>query len=232
MATMLKQKYWTNRVGTVSREYNKQKVNITVYADDFVITASSKETLQEIKIMIEGFLKARGLELSKEKTVITHIETGFDFLGWNFRKYNNKLLIMPSAKSLKTITAKIKETIRINLMQKQELLIIKLNQIIRGWCNYHKHNCAKKTFQTLDNNIFRYLWLWAKRRHSMKSKTWRKNRYFTRIKTRDWIFKSENATLLFASDFKIKRHMLIKFDANPYLKEYEEYYLKRKLANH
>lgn len=232
MATMLKQRYWTNGVGTVDGQYNKEKVNITVYADDFVITATRKETLEEIKIMIENFLKERGLELSKEKTIITHIDEGFDFLGWNFRKYDNKLLIKPSQKSLRRITAKIREVIRINLMQKQEIMIVRLNQVVRGWCNYHKHVCSKKTFQTLDKNIFRYLWLWAKRRHPMKSKTWRKDRYFTQIKTRDWIFKSEDKTLLFASDFKIKRHMLIKFDANPYLKEYEWYYSKRKLANH
>jgi len=89
MGAMLKQKYWSNRVGTIDRQYNKEKVNITVYADDFVVTASRKETLQDIKVMIEAFLKTRGLELSKEKTVITHIDQGFNFLGWSFRKYNN-----------------------------------------------------------------------------------------------------------------------------------------------
>ncbi|WP_157047326.1 reverse transcriptase domain-containing protein [Alkaliphilus metalliredigens] len=228
MATMLKKKYWTNSVGTVDRQYNKEKVNVNVYADDFIITARSKEVLEEIKILIEGFLEERGLELSKEKTKITHIEEGFDYLGWNYKKHKDKLIIKPSAKSLKKITRKIKETIRINIMQKQEILIYRLNQIIRGWCNYHNHVCAKKTFQTLDKNIFRYLWLWAKRRHPMKPKKWRKSKYFAQIKTRDWIFKSENATLLFASDFKIKRHILIKFDANPYLEEYDSYYLKRK----
>ena len=228
MATMLKKKYWTNSLGNIDRQYNKEKVNVNVYADDFIITARSKETLEEIKVLIERFLAERGLELSKEKTKITHIKEGFDYLGWNYKKYKDELIIKPSAKSLKRITAKIKETMRINLMQKQEKLIQRLNQIIRGWCNYHKHICAKKTFQTLDRNIFRYLWLWAKRRHSMKSKTWRKNRYFVQSNTRDWIFKSENETLLFASDFKIKRHFLIKFDANPYLEEYDSYYLKRK----
>ncbi len=232
MASMLKNKYWTNSVGTISREYNKEKVSITVYADDFVITAKRRETLVEIKMMIENYLKERGLELSKEKTVITHIKKGFDFLGWNFREYNNKFLITPSVKSLRKITRKIKEVIRVNLMQKQEILIRKLNQIIQGWCNYHKHTCAKKTFQTLDNHIFRCLWIWAKRRHSKKSKGWRKTKYFERIENRDWIFKSEKATLLFASAFKIKRHVLIRFEANPYLQEYEEYYSNRRLANH
>jgi len=232
MAKMIKNKYWTNAVETVDRQYNKEKVSITVYADDFIITANKKETLEDIKTMIENHLKGRGLELSKEKTVLTHIEKGFDFLGWNFRDYSNKLLITPADKSLKKIIKKIKEVIRINLMQKQEILIIKLNQIIRGWCNYHKHICAKKTFQILDMHIFRYLWTWSKRRHPMKSKGWRKEKYFEQIENRDWIFKCEKATLLFASSFKIKRHVLIKFSANPYFPEYENYYSMRKLANH
>ncbi len=228
MTKMLREIYWRNRVGTIDRQYNKEKVNITIYADDFVVTARSKKVLEDIKNKIEIFLKDRGLELSEDKTQITHIEKGFDFLGWNFRKYKGKLLIQPSNKSVKRVTNKIREVIRKNLMQKQKVLIIKLNQIIRGWCNYHKHICAKKSFQTLDKNIFNCLWNWAKRRHSTKSKAWRKNRYFSRSKTRDWIFKSKDTTLLFASDFKIRRHVLIKFDANPYLEEYRDYYIKRK----
>ena len=117
-------------------------------------------------------------------------------------------------------------------MQKQEILIKRLNQIIRGWCNYHKHVCSKKAFQTLDKNVFKALWIWAKRRHSTKSKNWRKNRYFTKTETRDWIFENDTTRLLFASDFKIVRHILIKFDANPYMTIYEEYYKRRKkLAN-
>ncbi len=228
MATMLRKKYWINRVGTVDRQYNHQKVNITVYADDFVITAKSKEILEDIKAMIEVFLKKRGLELSKEKTVITHICEGFDFLGWNFRKYKKKLIIKPTSKSFKRVTKKIRETLKSGVSQKQEVLIIRLNQIIRGWCNYHKHICAKETFQSLDKEIFYYLWNWAKKRHPMKSKSWRKAKYFTQTDTRDWIFKASYQTLLSASGVKIKRHVLIKFDANPYLYEYDGYYQNRK----
>jgi len=129
IASVLKKRYWINGVGTIDRQYNKEKVNITVYADDFVITATSRETLEEIKIMVENFLKERGLELSREKTLITHINKGFDFLGWNFRKYDNKLLIKPSIKSLRSITSKIREVIRVNLMQKHEIMIIRLVQL-------------------------------------------------------------------------------------------------------
>lgn len=163
-----------------------------------------------------------------EKTVITHIKEGFDFLGWNFRKYDDKLIIKPSKKSAKKIKATLRETTKKYLMQKQDILISRLNQIIIGWCNYHKHTCAKATFQELDKYMFELLWRWAKRRHPMKSKSWRKDRYFERINHRDWIFKSKTNQLKFASDTKIERHTLIRFDANPYLEEYNEYYLKKK----
>jgi len=228
MSQMLKEKYWTNTVGTIDRQYNDQKLNITVYADDFVVTARSKQVLEDVKVMIERFLKIRGLELSKEKTVITHIEKGFNFLGWNFKKYKDKLIIKPSSESLKSVSKKIKEAVQSGKSQTQEMMITKLNQIIRGWCNYHKHICAKKTFQTLDRITFYYVWNWTKQRHPMKSKTWRKTRYFEKRGERDWIFVSVNKRLLFASDIKIKRHTLIKFAANPYLRKYDEYYLKRK----
>ena len=67
--------YWRSRVKkTFSVKYNNHKVHMVRFADDFIVTASDKETLDEIKQMIEDFLKPRGLTLSKEKTVITHID--------------------------------------------------------------------------------------------------------------------------------------------------------------
>lgn len=227
MSQMLKEKYWTNSVGTVDRQYNNYKVNIAFYADDFVITATKREILEEIKTLVEEFLKTRGLKLSRKKTIITHIEKEFDFLGWNFRKYNNKLLIKPSKKSIKRVIHNIRQTIKKNRMQSQEILIRRLNQIITGWCNYHNHICAKKTFQKLDKEIFKSVWFWCKRKHINKPKKWIKDKYFTQIKNRDWIFTSDNRSLKFASDFKIKRHVLIKYEANPYLPEYKAYYEKR-----
>jgi hypothetical protein len=72
------------------------KVNFVRYADDFIITGCSKELLEnEVKPLVERFMLERGLQLSPEKTCITHIEQGFDFLGQNLRKYGGKLLITP-----------------------------------------------------------------------------------------------------------------------------------------
>lgn len=230
LAEMLEKKYSTNTRGNISKHANNHRIHTIVYADDFIITANNEEILHQVKQDIEEFLLVRGLELSESKTLITHINEGFDFLGWNFRKFKTKLIIAPSKKSVKKICKKISETIRKNLMQKQDVLIKQLNAIIRGWCNYHRNSCAKKAFQTIDKYIFYCLWNWVKRRHSTKSKHWRKDRYFHREGSRDWIFGTDKVKLIFASDTKIKRHVLIKFEAHPYLREYDEYYSKRQVA--
>jgi|LGOV01.1.fsa_nt_gb RNA-directed DNA polymerase len=226
----IRSEYWKSIRGTIHQRHNKFKVHIAIYADDFVVTSNNQETLEEIKILIESFLAKRGLELSKEKTVITHIDKGFDFLGWNFRKYNNKLIIKPSKASIKKVKVKIKETIIKHNGHRQDLLIIKLNQIITGWCNYHKHMCAKEVFNEIDSYIFERLWKWAKRRHPKKNMKWIKKRYFVRIENRDWIFKSEINQLKFMGKFKITRHIIIKLDNNPYFPEHQEYYRERRLA--
>ncbi|MDF1618592.1 group II intron maturase-specific domain-containing protein [Petrocella sp. FN5] len=230
LAEMLERKYSVSPNGSISRHNNKHRIHAVVYADDFIITANNEEILHQVKHDIEEFLLVRGLELSESKTLITHIQDGFDFLGWNVRKFKTKLIIAPSKKSVKRVCDKIRETVRKNLMQKQEVLIKRLNAIIRGWCNYHRSTCAKESFQTIDMYVFRCLWHWAKRRHANKNNLWRKNRYFVREGSRDWIFRTESVKLLFASDTRIKRHQLIRFEANPYRREYEEYYSKRRVA--
>ena len=106
----------------------KDKVHLSIYADDFIITSSSKEVLEtKVKPLVESFLRERGLELSREKTKITHIDDGFDFLGVNVRKYKGKCIIKPSKKSVKSFLADIRETIKSNPAVKTEHLIYLLN---------------------------------------------------------------------------------------------------------
>ena len=116
------------------------------YADDFIITADSEETAKEIMELLRSFLEERGLELSEEKTLITHIDEGFDFLGWNFRKYNGKLLVKPSKTSIDRVTRKISDIIKKAKAWKQEDLINVLNPIITGWSNYHQSVISKAIF--------------------------------------------------------------------------------------
>jgi RNA-directed DNA polymerase len=112
---------------------NRGKVNIIFYADDFIVTGESEEILRnEVMPLIEKFLSERGLELSRDKTHITHIDKGFNFLGFNIRKYNEKCLIKPSKVAIKTFIRNIKTVIKANAGAKTENLIQQLNPKIRG----------------------------------------------------------------------------------------------------
>lgn len=215
----------------------KNKVYLSIYADDFIITGATKEVLEE-KVMpaVEKFLLERGLSLSKEKTKITHIKEGFDFLGFNIRKYREKLIITPSKASVKSFLAGIRETIKSNSTAKQENLILQLNPKIRGWTNYFRHVCAKKTFSYVSHNIFQALWRWSKRRHPNKSIGWIKKRYFLSTDTRNWVFatrvKQEDGEITLSKLFEaglvhIKRHTKIKAVATPYDPAHFEYLSKR-----
>ena len=209
------------------------------YADDFVITGRSKEILEhEVKPLIEKFLAERGLMLSQEKTKITHIETGFDFLGQNVRKYNGKLLIKPSKENIKSFLDKVRKIIKGNKSAKQQDLIMLLNPVIKGWAEYHKHVVSSEIFHSVDKEIWWMLWQWANRRHPLKSKGWIKAKYFKQVRARQGVFavqtgkltsdeKPELLILRTAADSKIQRHIKIKAEANPYDPQWEIYFEKR-----
>lgn len=131
------------------------KVNFVRYADDFIITAKNKAMITDHIIpFVKDFLKERGLELSDEKSKITHIDEGFDFLSQHIRKYKGKLLIKISRQSIQSFKDKIKTIIRNNRGVSAHALIKILNPVIRGWANYHKGICAKDTFGKMNNFIF------------------------------------------------------------------------------
>ena len=210
-------------------------VNMVRYADDFIITGRTKETLEEIKPLLVKFLAERGLELSEEKTFITHIDDGFDFLGFNVKKFKGVLLTQPSKKSVKKFLDGIRYVIDSNKSCKQETLIRLLNPKITGWTNYYRCGASSRTFQRIDNQIFQKLWQWAKRRHPKKGKRWIANKYFHFYKTRSWTFlvksikngKVDIFPLKFAFNTKIIRHKKIKSKANPFDVEWKSYFEER-----
>ena len=211
------------------RRRNNPRVHMVRYADDFVITGNSKEILEkEVKPFVEEFLAQRGLGLSQEKTKTTHIEEGFDFLGQNIRKYKGKLLIKPSKKNVQKFLKDIREFIKGRKAMKQEMLIAKLNPVIRGWANYHQHIVAKETFNKVDHGIWKCLWQWARRRHPGKGSRWIYQRYWHRNGTREWVFgQKDGRKLVIMSDTTIRRHVKVKCEANPYDPEWEEYFESR-----
>ena len=225
---------------TLKERFSKKpspKVNFVRYADDFIITAKSKELLEnEVLPVIRTFLKERGLELSNEKTKITHIDEGFDFLGQTLRKFKGKLLIRPAKKNLCAFLTKVREIAKDNKQTTAANMIMLLNPVIRGWANYHRHVVSKKIYGSVDYAIFKILWQWAKRRHPNKGKRWVKDKYFRHLGNRKWVFfgtlpgtnaKPKPIHLNYASDTPIRRHIKVMGDANPYDSQWTNYFIQR-----
>lgn len=212
------------------------KAHVVRYADDFVVTGATRELLeQRVKPAIEEFLAARGLQLAPEKTSITHISQGFDFLGQNVRKYGDKLLIKPARNSVTSLLNKVREVLGKNKAATQAQVIISLNPILRGWAMYHRHVVAAATFSLIDHLVWTKLWRWAKRRHPSKPMRWIKARYFEHQGLCDWVFACATQPLELAyrpmlfrlTGLAIKRHIKVRSDANPFDPAWTEYFQRR-----
>lgn len=227
-------------LGRTKNARQPAKAHVVRYADDFIVTGASRELLeQQVKPAVEEFLAARGLQLAPEKTSITCITQGFDFLGQNVRKYGNKLLIKPARKSVKALMDKVSEVLGKNKAATQAQVIMLLNPILRGWAMYHRHVVAAATFSRIDHLVWTKLWRWAKRRHPQKNAHWTKARYFQRQGLRDWVFaclaqsgeQTKEFELFRASTVPIKRHTKVRSDANPFDPAWTEYFQRRSHAS-
>ena len=231
LASMLKKKFMNRKV--VNGKEINNRLHTIVYADDFIITGKSRELLErEVLPEIKEFMYKRGLTLSEEKTVITHLKDGFDFLGQNTRKYKQKILTKPAKRNVQSFLDGVRKIILDKPTTKQEQLIGMLNPKIRGWANYHRHIVSKETFSYVDFQIYKAIWRWCRRRHTKKGKWWISTRYFHSVGTRNWTFavKSQKGGLTQlnrAADVKIIRHTKIRQGANPYDSEWQTYFEER-----
>jgi len=213
------------------------KANFVRYADDFIVTGATQQLLeQKVKPALAVFLTPRGLELSEQKTVITHITKGFSFLGHTVRKFGDTLLTTPAKSNVKALREKIRLCIQSARGQSQELLLRKLNPIIRGWANYFRHGASQRTFNRLDYDIHWQLWRWAKRRHPNKSAKWLVRKYFAAtgklghfsVRLTKEKGASHVLALYRAASTRIQRHTKIKGVANPYDLRYATYFEQRR----
>jgi len=226
------------------------KVGVIRYADDFVVTARDKESLEKLKIQINQWLSKRGLGISEEKTRIVHISDGLDFLGFNLRQYEvkgsdgilrDKLLIKPMKSKVVNFCKKVGETIDSMKTESPKQVIRKLEPLLRGFANYYRGVCSKETFNYISHRLWWYLWRWAKRRHPNKSKNWVKNKYFRIIfrkegGKRDWVFFYEDRDrksheiihdLFDVKSIPIVRHIKVKGTNSKDDPELVEYWEKR-----
>ena len=216
----------------------RDKVNVVRYADDFIVTAQSPEQITD-KILpaINTFLKTRGLRLSPEKTKRVPIHEGFDFLGFNIRKYKNKFLSKPSKESVQAFLREIKGIIRRGYGWQGAKVIKYLNPKIRGWANYYKASASKATFSKVDKAIFDLCLHWTLRKYQYKQRRKAVRKYFrARNRARRWIFSDKDidrqgkhiiVPLTQMMDTKIQRHIKIRANVNPFDPEQKEYFHKR-----
>lgn len=221
------------------RKEIKPKIHLVRYADDFIVTAKDKETIENILLpLIRKFMVERGLTLSEEKTKITHISEGFDFLGFNIRKYpNGKLLTKPSKDAMKTFCDKMRAKVKKNKSAKTISIIRMLNPMLTGWSNYYIYGASSKAFSRVDFEVYRMLWRWAKRRHPMKSSHWVREKYFKTWKGSKWQFAAMTkkksgreimVRLKELSRIPVKKYIPIRISTNPYDPADAKYYARRK----
>jgi RNA-directed DNA polymerase len=214
----------------------RSRVNFIRYADDFIVTGKSRRLLQrQVRPAIEAFLAERGLQLSQEKTVISHIKDGFEFLGQHFRKHGRVLHISPAMEGVHALLRKIRTLIRKHVSAPMESLIKKLNHMLRGWALYHRYVVSSEAFKRVDTYVYQLLWRMIRRRHPKKSKGWLVRKYWT-ASGRKWVFsiRSTYKGKLFllrvfrVASLGITRYIKIRADANPYLPQFAKYFWQRR----
>jgi RNA-directed DNA polymerase len=226
-----------NAIRKVSHR-KRDMVNFIRYADDFVVTASSKEHLEQVVLpAIGAFLKERGLTVSPEKTRVVHIEQGFDFLGQNIRKYRNKLIMEPSKDSTTSFKQKVKSIIRNARGWNAGSLIEKLNPVVRGWTIYHRCIQSAKIFGKMHEILYRSLRNWAKHNNSGKTSKWIRNRFFGlsakgrfSCMSTDYRGKRKLLELISPRDIRLVRYIKIKRESNPFNPDWLDYFRMRRVA--
>jgi len=215
------------------------KVGFVRYADDFVVTARTREEIEINLPIIEKWLAVRGLQLHPEKTSIRPMDEGFNFLGFHLRHYRGVCLIMPQKEKVLEFLQSIRSWLKSNKQIEAAAVIGRLNPKITGWANYYKGVVSKETFSYVKNQIWQQIWRWCLRRHARKRRTWVKKKYFTIYGGKDWVFsthtfsKDGHRKLIHLKDISetpIKRHIKVKGTASPDDPLLKEYWEKRRYA--
>ena len=222
----------------IGRNKKRRKLNIIRYADDFIITAASREILeQEIIPDVERFLNERGLTLSEEKTQISQITNGFDFLGVNFRKHQDKLITKPSQNKSKRFLDSLGSFFAKNHGIPFSAMLLKLNSKLRGWAFAHRHLVAKRLLNRLDNEVFGKVCKWLSIEHHGKTWAWIKKRYWHYFGGRNTIgtfYPTKNEPRKWVGLFRmasvpIRRYVKIRADVNSFDPVFHKYIADRKV---
>jgi RNA-directed DNA polymerase len=190
------------------------------YADDFVVHCHTRQDATQIKARLARWLAPRGLAFNEDKTQVVSLEEGFDFLGFNVRRYGGKPMIKPSKAAVRRIRERLRSELWSLRGSNAAAVIRRLNPIIRGWAAYYRTQVSSVTYGKLDHYLWRLIYKWAIFSHPTRPKRWVIARYFGRFnKSRQdrWVFGDRNsgAYLHRFGWTSITRHQLVKHRASP-----------------
>ena len=203
------------------------------YADDLVALCASREQAEQVKARLAGWLAPRGLAFNEAKTTIVHLNEGFDFLGFNIRRYRGKLLTKPSKEALRRIRERLSAEMTALRGANADAVIARLNPIITGWAAYYRIGVSKRAFSALDAHLWRLAWKWARFSHPNKPKRWVIARYFGMFnpsRQDKWVFGSRE-TGFYLRKFAwttIVRHRMVAGRASPDDPALTEYWDQRR----
>ena len=204
------------------------------YADDMVVLCHTRERAEHIKARLAEWLTPRGLSFNEDKTQIVHLaEDGFDFLGFNVRRYRSKLLIKPSKAAIRRVRERLAVEMRRLRGSNADAVIARLNPIIKGWAAYYRGVVSSKVFHTLDYQMWKLTYKWATWRHNNKPKPWIVDRYFgkhNKFRNDHWVFGNpdNNTYLVKFSWTDIVRHVMVTGAASPDDPALTDYWAKRR----
>ncbi len=206
------------------------------YADDQVALCVSREQAEQVKTRLAEWLEPRGLAFNEDKTRIVHLDDGFDFLGFNVRRYRGKLLIKPSKAALRRHRERLAAEMKALRGANASAVIRRLNPIIRGWSTYYRTVVSSEAFAKLESYLWKLTYKWARHSHPNKPKGWVVNRYFDAFNKsrRDrWVFgdRDSGAYLLRHAWTKIVRHQLVPGTASPDDPALADYWARRRQRN-
>jgi RNA-directed DNA polymerase len=222
------------RTGTHAGELKDGSPALTRYADDLVVCCHSRQEAEQVKARLAAWLEPRGLEFNETKTRIVHLSEGFDFLGFNFRRYTNgKLLIKPSTTAIRRFRERLAKEFRALRGANIAAVLAKIVPIVRGWVAYYRTVVSTRVFHNLTGYLWKLTYKWACWTHPNKTKHWIVDRYFGKFnKARNdrWVFgdRKTGAYLPKPAWTGIARHTLVKGGASPDDPDLAEYWAHRR----
>ncbi len=163
------------------RRHGLPTYRLVRYADDFVVVvAGTRGDAEQLREEARAVLRPMGLRLSETKTRISHIDEGFDFLGFRVvrqprpNRTGRRICTYPSKASLAAVKAKVRTLTRQAMDRPLAALLHRLRLVLRGWTSYFRHGLSKATFSYLRAFVWRRVVCWLRRKHARA--TWKQLR--------------------------------------------------------